>query len=323
MKKLPNICKNESNLNLPKKYDFNEFKSITRYNYQEIKELPEIDYSFIFKEANYSNLNKSYHVSKLISKLYCHENALNLLIAVTSNISSFHRRNAIRLTWGNINNFNNTEDFRVFFIVGKSHDNNTMNGLLKESNLFQDIILGDYYETFYNLPYKFETIFEWAYKYCDFQYLLKTDDDVFINIPNMLKLLNSDDTPKKNIYRGRAHFFVNVLREGKYAVTHKEYSKPNYPPFVGGGAVLFSPDVVQNVILHFFKSPFKLDDVYVCMLVVNAGVKATHQKEFHIAEKDCKFDVNALALHFSLRKKKNVTTCMMELFREMRSQRNL
>ena len=45
---------------------------------------------------------------------------------------------------------------------------------------------------------------EWAYKYCDFQYLLKTDDDVFVNLPNLYKLLDSKDTQHTRLYLGRA-----------------------------------------------------------------------------------------------------------------------
>ena len=314
------VCRNTSNLKLTQSYNLSQLRSIIRYNYKQIEDLPEIDYRAIFKEANYSKLDKNYHATKLISKFYCHEKALQLLIVVTSNVSDFDRRETIRLTWGKQNNFKKINNFRVFFVMGKSYDNNIMNKSRKERELYGDIIVGDYFEKFYNLPYKFETIFEWAYKYCDFQYLLKTDDDVFINLPNLFKLLNSGDMAKKNIYTGRAQFFPIVQRGGKYKVSSEEYSTARYPPFVGGGAVIFSHDVVQSVLPYLFKLPFKLDDVYVAMLVANAGVKATHEKAFRIIEPHCRFLANAIAIHFENRKMKNVTTCVMELFHKMRKE---
>ena len=307
---LKKVC----DLNLKTNFTINELKSTFRYNYEHPGKLPEIDYKVIFNPANYSKLNKNYHVTKLISEFNCHENHLQLLMIVTSNVSSFKRRETVRLTWGNQKYFNKTYDFRTFFVVGKSYDNDTMKKLRKEMEIYKDIILGDYYEKFYNLPYKFETIFEWAYKHCDFQYLFKTDDDVFINVPNLFKLLKKDYMPKKNVYKGRAQFYPGPSRHGKYAVTLKEYSKPNYPPFVGGGAVIFSHDVIEKLIPHFFKLPFKLDDVYVAMLVANAGVKATHSGLFHTIEPYCKFNVDAIALHFDGRDRKSVTTCTVELF---------
>ena len=307
---LKKVC----DLYLKTNFTINELKSTFRYNYEHPGKLPEIDYKMIFNPANYSKLNKNYHVTKLISEFSCHENPLQLLMIVTSNVSSFKRRETVRLTWGNQKYFNKTYDFRTFFVVGKSYDNGTMKKLRKEMEIYKDIILGDYYEKFYNLPYKFETIFEWAYKHCDFQYLLKTDDDLFINVPNLFKLLKRDDMPKKNVYKGRAQFYPGPAREGKYIVTHKEYSKPNYPPFVGGGAVIFSHDVIGKLIPHFFKLPFKLDDVYVAMLAANAGVKATHSGLFHTLQPYCKYNGDAIALHFVFRNKKNVTTCMVELF---------
>ena len=56
--------------------------------------------------------------------------------------------------------FNKTHDFGTFFAVGKSCDKETMKKLRKEREIYKDIILGDYVENFYNLPYKFETIFD-------------------------------------------------------------------------------------------------------------------------------------------------------------------
>ena len=48
-----------------------------------------------------------------------------------------------------------------------------------------------------------------------------------------------------------------------------------------------SPDVVKNVIPYFRKKPFKLDDVYIAMLVINAGVYPTHNYNFKFWETDC------------------------------------
>lgn len=277
----------------------------------------EIDEVATFRKANYSNLNRNYHVSKLISTLNCHDKPLHLLILVTSNVSSFERRETVRRTWGkDIHSYKN-DDFRTFFVVGKSHDETEMAKLKKESDYFKDIIIGDYYEMFYNLPYKFETIFEWAYKHCLFKFLLKTDDDVFMNLSHLFKLLSDKNTPKQKLYTGRAQFYANVLRKGKYAVEYSDYAKRNYPPFVGGGAVIFSHDVVQAVIPYFSRPVFKLDDLYVAMLVANTGVKALHQKKFYTVESYCYYDGSAVALHFHDKSWKNASICTTELFYKM------
>jgi len=38
---------------------------------------------------------------------------------------------------------------------------------------------------------------EWASKYCDFEFLLKADDDVFINPYKVMDYLRKPDTPKQ------------------------------------------------------------------------------------------------------------------------------
>ena len=55
----------------------------------------------------------------------------------------------------------------------------------RESQKYNDIILGNFTDTFYNLPIKVIMAFEWALQFCKFEYLLKSDDDVFLHIPDI------------------------------------------------------------------------------------------------------------------------------------------
>ena len=278
----------------------------------------EFDYNIILKKAKYSNLDVNNHVSKLISTFSCSDKPLKLLIVVTSNISSFEQRKVIRVTWGkSIFSYKN-QDFRTFFAVGKAHSAHMMNRLERESIIYKDIIKGDYHENYYNLSYKVETIFEWAYKHCKFDYLLKVDDDVFINLSQIFDLLSKEDTPKKKLYMGRVEFRTNVEREGKYAVAYEEYEKRHYPPYCAGGAVIFSHDVVEDVIPYFWTTPFKLDDIYLAILIANTGVKPKVETAFQLTESSCKYDDRAVALHFSKRHK-SIRSCMLELFYTMLS----
>ena len=118
---------------------------------------------------------------------------------------------------------------------------------------------------------KVEAGFEWAYKHCSFDYYLKADDDVFINLSNLFQLLYENETPKTKVYLGHRHYRDHTLRKGKYKVSYEEYGQRFYPDFCSGGGFVLSPDVVKNVIPYFREKPFKLDDVYIAMLVINAG----------------------------------------------------
>lgn len=278
----------------------------------------EVDYNVILKEARYSNLDVKNHVSKLISDFSCSLKPIKLLIIVTSNVTNFDRRQVIRNTWGRSVFTYRNRDFRTFFAVGKSRNNVSMTQIERESIIYKDVIMGDYYENFFNLSFKIETIFEWAYKHCKFDYLLKVDDDVYINLSNIFHLLNRVTTPRKKLYMGNAQYHTTVEREGKNAVSLEEYSKNHYPPYCPGGAVLFSHDVVADVIPYFWPTPFRLDDIYLAILIANTGIKPIYESTFRLTEKTCKYDDTAVALHF-MRRRKGIRRCMLELFYTMMS----
>ena len=66
-------------------------------------------------------------------------------------------------------------------------------------------------------------LFEWAVTYCNFSFLLKLDDDVFVHIPRVLSFLSAPNTPKKKLYAGN-HYTNNVpFKGGKWKVTYEEY----------------------------------------------------------------------------------------------------
>ena len=213
-----------------------------------------MDTEKIFTKPNYSFLNQSFHVSKLISTFQCSNESLKLLILVTSAVSNFKRRETVRKTWGKTLQTQVNNDFKTFFAVGKTKDKEIMKKVNDESAFYKDIIFGDFYEIFYNLPFKVETGFEWAYKHCSFDYYLKADDDVFVNLSNLFELLNSKNTPKKKLFLGLKHFGAKALRSGKYKVTFEEYSEEYYPEFCSGGGFIFSADVVKNVIPYFYST---------------------------------------------------------------------
>ena len=287
--------------------------NIFTYESKEIKESREMDIKTIYTKPNYTNLDLSRHVSKLISNFRCSRKHLTLLILITSNVSNFYRRKSIRMSWGKTPSTQVNYDFRTFFAVGKTKDNEVMKKVNDESAFYKDIIFGDFYEIFYNLPFKVEIGFEWAYKHCSFDYYLKTDDDVFINLPNLFELLHY--APKTKLYLGYRHFGARALRHGKYEVSLEEYSKEYLPEFCSGGGFIFSNDVVKNIIPYFRKEPFKLDDVYIAMLAMNAGVYPTHNKNFKVFEDSCLYKDNDISYHSTNFTRKR--SCMYRLFYSM------
>ena len=255
------------------------------------------DVERIYSVANYSYLDRSCHASKLISRFKCGNETVKVLILVTSRITSITRRRTIRMTWGKTLHTQVNNDFKTFFMVGKSPDEEVMKKVKQESYFYKDIIFGNFYDIFYNLPYKVEIGFEWAYKHCSFDYYVKADDDVFINLENLFELLSRKDTPKEKLYLGYKQGNPYTIREGKYKVTYEEYRTIHLPPFCSGGGFIFSSDAVKNIIPYFQKDPFKLDDVYIAMLVMNAGMEPRNNNKFRFFEGTCVFNETYITHH--------------------------
>lgn len=275
----------------------------------------ELDYSRIYVKANFTNLNQHIHVTKLLSDFSCSKNPIKLLVVVISNVSSFQSRDTIRKTWGKRLKSHTTNDFRTFFAVAKTADEATQEKLNKEIAKYGDVIQGDFYEGYYELPRKTELVFEWAYKHCEFDYLLKADDDVYINLLVLFQILNHPDTPKTKLYAGRKHVKANVFREGKLKITFQEYGTKNYPDFVSGGSAIFSRDVIAGIIPYFHKTLFRLEDVHTGMLMMNAGVVARHIPSVRMFEKNCDYKNTSLAHHSEIHTKRR--SCVLKLFYSM------
>ena len=176
--------------------------------------------------------------------------------------------------------------------------------------------MGDFYENFYNTPWKLEMMFEWSWKYCDFEFLLKVDDDSFINMGNVFNFIQHLGDHPRGVYVGRTGFTL-TNRGGKYGLTCDEYTSATTPKFVAGGAVLFSRDVVGGMIPHFLEHPLKLEDVYVAYLALNIGVHAQDSKLFHHSEGECKYNDTAISLHYWYLTAMNEIECMEHNFKTM------
>lgn len=74
---------------------------------------------------------------------------------------------------------------KTFFVVGDVLNISIAHELAKHG----DIIESHEKEDFYNLIPTIKASFKWVARYCKFQYLLKTDDDVFVNIPRRRNIL--------------------------------------------------------------------------------------------------------------------------------------
>lgn len=139
--------------------------------------------------------------------------------------------------------------------------------------------------------------FEWASRYCNFSFLLKVDDDVFVNMSALLSNLTNPSMPKYKLYMGLLWQKLPVRRYkgDKWEVTKEEYEPDFYPDYCPGFGFVLSFDVVRSFVnLYQVVKPFKIDDVYVGMLAERAGVRGTNNYGFRLnlprPDVPCNFD---------------------------------
>ena len=236
-----------------------------------------------------------------MTKIKCSQK-YRLLIMVTSRPAEFERRSNIRSTWGSTwHHRTDLPSWKTIFQLGQSDDQKLQNKTLEEAVKHKDMIFGNFLDTFYKLPVKVIMGFEWATKYCNFDFLLKTDDDVFVNIPNIFKFLSEPDIPRLRLYAGNVHFYSGpVRRRSKYRITVLEYHFRRYPRFTSGGGMVFSQDVAAGMVnVHNSSNYFKLDDVYIGMLALKLGVDAHHDDWFQLWEDadNCKCEERTIVRH--------------------------
>ena len=255
------------------------------------------------------------HRTYLISRTRC-KGKVFLLILVFSAPANFDKRTIIRKTWATDPSLKIR--WRSVFPLGQAAGDNILNKKLEaEGMMYGDLIRGSYNEHYKNLTFKTQMGLEWAAKYCaDFQFLLKADDDVFINPYALIDHLRIPDTPKTNLYTGSCRFGSGVFRAGKNGVTWKEYNKTTYPPFCSGPAYVLSSDVVYKLVEMFdVKKPFKNEDVYIGMLVEKiGGVRVMVHRGFRYGQ--CKHIPGTFSLH-----RAPTIECVEELFQEAMKER--
>lgn len=153
----------------------------------------------------------------------------------------------------------------------------TQEAIIDESNTFNDILQGSFYENYRNLTYKHLMGLEWASSECNkVSYILKIDDDTVFNIKKtyeFLKTLPKDDEllmgyilnytlPKRN-------------KQNKWYVTFDEYPRSIYPPYLSGWYYIISPKVASLICDEaMYNSFFWIDDIFVTgLLIESLGLK--------------------------------------------------
>ena len=208
-----------------------------------------------------------------------------LLIIVHSHPAHKRRRNAIRETWGRIvHNFDDVRQVIIVFLLGIPQDYDEYQSVKKEARLYRDTVVYDFVDQYRNLSVKSLLGLQWSISHCkNAKFVIKADDDVYLNIPSFLKDLHN--YPEKDLILGSLNPRSPVKRYGQWKVEYRDYPYSLFPPYCSGCTYAFSTDVARKL-YHVSQSSqapalIPVEDVYVTgLLAERAGIKCKHHGQF-------------------------------------------
>ncbi|KAL1110517.1 hypothetical protein AAG570_008045 [Ranatra chinensis] len=188
---------------------------------------------------------------------------------------------AIRQTWGH---FGMRKDVALGFVVGTSKES-PMNSLTsQESLIYGDVIRANFIDTYDNLTLKTVSFLEWIDNYCSqVKFILKTDDDMFINFPKLLNFIEKHLNNERTIFGRLAKKWKPIRNSrSKYYVSLKQFSPVVFPDFTTGPAYLLTGDIVRDMYKNALNHTYlKLEDVFTTGIVAQSiNVKRVHINEF-------------------------------------------
>ncbi|XP_023337865.1 beta-1,3-galactosyltransferase 2 isoform X2 [Eurytemora carolleeae] len=117
----------------------------------------------------------------LINQDICNISQIEMVTIVASAVENTKARNIIRETWGKpeIPGVN----ARLVFLLGMPSKLEKQKCVVAEALQYEDIIQGDYLDTYRNLSYKNIMGNLWVSQFCEqAEFVIKTDDDMFVDL---------------------------------------------------------------------------------------------------------------------------------------------
>ena len=214
------------------------------------------------------------------------EQSLFLLVIISSSPNkqvNAQRRKMIRKTWGNVGETRVPNDvaWKVVFMMGKAQEDKMDRAIMAEHSKNGDLLIGDYKDGYRNILKKLLMAFHWASK-IKCSYVLKTDDDVYIEIPKLIEwVIARNDV--NSLYGGNL-YHAEVVRDKshRHYVTEKDLSLEHYPVYCKGSMMVVSKSLVPKMVdLSKHIKRIGPDDAYIGLLAFQLGLKPVQIKGFH------------------------------------------
>ena len=120
---------------------------------------------------------------------------------------------------------------------------------------------------------------------CHATYILKTDEDCFVNVGNLLNWLSNyhEANGTRALYAGRVQFQMPVIRDNssRYYVSERDHPAATFRPYVSGGGYVLSRNLLPSLAKVSKTSRlFANEDALLGSLMYRIGVQPTDHSKF-------------------------------------------
>ncbi len=151
---------------------------------------------------------------------------------------------------------------------------------------------GHFIDAYFNLTLKTLSILEWSWRHCTYaKFILKTDDDVYINMPVLYSIMKKAMNQSR-IIMGKVAKQWKPIRNAssKYFVSPNQFKSTWYPDFNTGPAYMLTNDSILPLFQKALSEPYlHLEDVFITGIVAGY-LNINHINDLHFFNRRNKLD---------------------------------
>ncbi|XP_074652844.1 beta-1,3-galactosyltransferase 5-like [Tubulanus polymorphus] len=223
------------------------------------------------------------------------EDDLDLIIVVFSAPGNFAKRKLVRETWATyLEQRPYRSKVKLVFLLGKTNKIDITRSISSEITVHRDIIQMDMLDKYTRLTEKSVAFLRWVMTRAkSAKYVMKVDDDVFVNVPNLLRAFNETSRATKRFFLCHRIHNNPVVRDvnSKWYISKREFSADIYPDYCAGNGYTFSNDITEELFSTAKSLPyFPMEDVFVTGIVrlqINANLVGSEQFHSHAVPHPC------------------------------------
>ncbi|GFP86208.1 beta-1 3-galactosyltransferase 15 [Phtheirospermum japonicum] len=219
---------------------------------------------------------------------------MDLFIGIFSTANNFKRRMAVRRSWMQYPEVRSGQ-VAVRFFVGL-HKNQMVNEeLWNEARTYEDIQLMPFVDYYSLITWKTIAICIFGTEAVSAKFIMKTDDDAFVRVDEILNSLKHTNATKGLLY-GLINSDSKPHRspDSKWYISPEEWPHETYPPWAHGPGYVVSRDIAKTVAKKHRKGQlkiFKLEDVAMGTWIDDMkknGLEVKYEKDERILNEGCK-----------------------------------